>query len=400
MTVTAFLLYPIRAAVIFFVTLALKWLTQIQLYAQATNRESIIYEFPNFTIELLCLAGTVFIFNTACRVAHRYMKEERDKYLKDRIHSDGFFEEMGDIIRSPDFVCEAVTVAFLSAWLALSGAFPEVAGSIGQSSRAASLLVIPLFLLIILVSKYEIRGYWLSLKLRGELHKLSGRVRMGFAIGVPVIMYPTVYPFVSYLVAALISFSSVFSELADALTVVGLILALIGVIFLFYGLSLLGAFSKRRKLLKNIAAAAEEAGYEMGPVHNPYMSFLRNYDEPSFMLFGDDGKRFVCKLIPTLRRGTHLYLISADEGYFRHRLGTKNHHITLNHHIRFSSGDTDGTRILIVNPIPKHIYAEENGDVIEVVSGDRLWGCCIYDGKSFVGNLSRRMLDRDNSDFD
>ena len=397
------ILHPLRAAAVLLVSLIIKSTVTTSIYSMAADPNSGIYELPNFAIHLLCLLATVLSFSSFSRVANNHFNPGAcEEYTYRRRETDGFSGEMRAIIKSREFILEAIIYTVGVGALALLGAYPEMSGSLDSNARALSLLLIPILLVISLFSKYEAHRYWLSLKRTGNLEAANSVLRRIFATLLLLIMYPALFPYVPYLLYAIFTLVGVISELADLLSVIGLILAIALVILLFYGLSLLSAWKKRKKFLKKLTRMAADNGYSLEDVYSPISSMLTAAEsKPSFVLRKGD-KLYVCKLIPTLRRATYLYLTSKSTGYFRHRFGTKNHHFTLNHHISFPMGDgISGTEILIVNPIPKHLFAEEFGTSKEIVAGERLWGCVVYDGQTFLGCLDRDCLDRGMSlEFD
>lgn len=397
------ILHPLRAAAVLLVSLIIKSTVTTSIYSMAADPNSGIYELPNFAIHLLCLLATVLSFSSFSRVANNHFNPGAcEEYTYRRRDTDGFFAELRAIAVSREYILEAVIYTVGVGALALLGAYPEGSGSLGSGVRALSLLLIPIFLVINLFSKYEAHRYWLALKLTGNLEAANSILRRVFQTLLLLIMYPTLFPYVPYLLYTVFSLIGVFTELAKILSVIGLIVAIICAVLLFYGLSIVNAWRKRKKFLARLKRVADENGYSLEDVYSPISSMINpSAPRPSFVL-RREKKVYICKLIPTLHRGTYLYLTSKSTGYFRHRLGTKNHHFTLNHQISFPMGDSiGGTEILIVNPIPKHLFAEEFGTSKEIVAGERLWGSVIYDGGTFLGCLDRDCLDRGMSmEFD
>jgi len=273
-----------------------------------------------------------------------------------------------------------------------AGAYPEVSGSMTLGEPVFSLAILPIFLIISLLSKYEARRYWLSLKLCGEIDSAHSNIRRVLNVLLLLVAYPSVFPYVPYFLYYLLTLLSVFSALADALTVVGLILAIAAIILLFYGLSLLSAFRKRKKLIERIRRTADREGYILSEIRSPLRAMLNPSEPYASFTLTRGNESFVCKFVPTLRRATYFYFTSPTEGYFRHRLGTKHHHITLNHQISFPAGDEVGQRVLIVNPAPKHVFVEEFGGSKEITPGTKIWDAVMYDGETFVGCMERHCL--------
>ena len=398
-------LHVLRAAAVLLCTVIVKGVTSLNIYGMAADPNSGIYELPNYAIHLLVLLLTLLAFGSFSRVANNYFNPVTlEQYCYKRRDTDGFIAEHRAIIRSFEFISECVVYLIFGGFLVFMGAFPEVSGSLGTNARAASLPILAVMPLISLNSKYEARRFWLSLKERGELESASRLWRRILNPLLLFIMYPALYPYVPYLLYMIYSMIGIVSELAEWLSVVGLILAVILSVLLIYLLLILRAHRKRSAFIGKLRAAAERSGYSLYDMHSDLRSLTNPSDpRPSFVL-EREGKRFVCKLVPTLRRGTHLYLTSSSEGYFRHRLGTKKHHITFRHYIRFPMSDGDlpenGIKLIIVNPIPKNLFLEEYGQTKIVTPGERAWDALIYDGESFLGCLERYCLGKVNNIHD
>ena len=96
-----------------------------------------------------------------------------------------------------------------------------------------------------------------------------------------------------------------------------------------------------------------------------------------------------------LHRGTYLYFTSSTDAYFRHRIGTENHHFTIKHTVEYGIL-TEGKKCIIISPMPKHIYVEEGGAVRELFVGDRVWDYTVYNMSGFINAIDRDCLDKYN----
>jgi hypothetical protein len=155
--------------------------------------------------------------------------------------------------------------------------------------------------------------------------------------------------------------------------------------------------SKRKKFIKALLATVAQKGHTVSEITNPYLSFLKSAKRCGFVLEAD-GKRYDCVIISTLHRTTPLIFTSPTDAYFRHRIGSKNHHFTVNHNIEFYPNG-EGKQLVIVNPMPKNrVFIEDGPLETQVISGDKLWSFVLYDATSFLSAIDRDCLGRENGD--
>ena len=102
---------------------------------------------------------------------------------------------------------------------------------------------------------------------------------------------------------------------------------------------------------------------------------------------GQTGK----EIIGCRSRGVPVCFSSSSEGYFRYRLGTKNHHITLSLTFNYEI-DGDGIKILILEPVPKRALVCEGEREKVLFNADKLWDCVVYEEDAFIGTMERYCL--------
>ena len=85
--------------------------------------------------------------------------------------------------------------------------------------------------------------------------------------------------------------------------------------------------------------------------------------------------------------------ISETDGYFRHRLGTKKHNITLQTKFNYSL-EGDGKKILIISPVAKDAFILDGDKERRIFNADRLWDFVTYEPEAFIAALERDCLGR------
>ena len=102
------------------------------------------------------------------------------------------------------------------------------------------------------------------------------------------------------------------------------------VIFLFIAIKYLRAIKSRKRFIRDLKRFAEENQYILSEIYYPVASIFRHYDGYSFLL-KKDNREFTCRLLATVNKRTPVVFTSAESGYYRHRIGGKKHHITIQH---------------------------------------------------------------------
>ena len=393
-----------RGAVTFAAFLALSKLTSLCIKAICVlgDEKGFFKSLPNFVIYITCTVGAVLIFNSFASAFAVYDRGARNEFIESEYNDIRFFKDVKGILVSPQFITEAAVSLTLIFIVSAAGVFPEIGGIFfpDGSKRAGlfpALILTPICFFVLLLSKYEAMRYWHKLEREKDIEKLDNPMRYAVRILIIVILYPIIFPLSPLLGFMIGSLISIIIGVTNALGAISAILAVISIILLILGVSLLCAMSKRRKFIKALRAAVSKKGYTVSEITNPYISFVRSTKRCGFILEAN-GERFACTVISTLHKRIPLIFTSPTDAYFRHRIGSKNHHFTLNHNIEFYPAG-EGKHLLIVNPMPKNrVFIEDGTLEAQVVSGDKLWSFILYDAASFLSAIDRDCLGRENGD--
>ncbi len=392
----------IRGLATFLLFIAVSELTSFVIKAIAVmgGENTMLTGVPDRLIHLMCYIATLFIFNSFTSALSVYNTAERVAFLEN-LRTPYFSDELRAILKDPIFWAETLVTLSLSALASVLGAFSEVCGVIFDNTNIHSawlplVITLPLFFLITVFQKYEAMRYWHKLWREGNLEKLDTARRFAARIAVICVLYPTVFPLSPILVYIAISFISTIISVTNAFTVVGVVLAVAVLLLLIFGIALLRAVLKRKKLYKRLFAIVKSEGCEISEITNPYASILSPKKKTYFNIT-QDNKTYNCTIVSTFFKRVPIVFSSATNAYFRHRIGPKNHHISIDHVVDiFITGD--GTHVLILDPLPKHVLVTDGRVEKRVTGGDKLWNFVFYDGTSFLNALDRHCIGRTNSD--
>ncbi len=254
----------------------------------------------------------------------------------------------------------------------------------------SAVILTPIAFLSSMLARYEAARFYKKLHKRKELEEFNTNTWLIKRIVLISLVYIIASPVAPLGALVFVSFFNIVLMMSEILTVIGLLLTVVFLVFLVWSIKVLSGLSRRKSFLKKLKLLAETQGYALSEIRNPYRSFATSKDQCGFTLTVD-GKCFDCIVISTLGRRTPLVFTSPTDAYFLHRLGTEKHHASIHHSIEFlhSSG---GEKIIIVDPTPRSVFAEEGEQKRKISVTDKLWGITVYDAESFLGCADRKCL--------
>lgn len=433
-----------RGFLIFFIVLAIKSLLGFRVITTYTDMQLGSYTdgtivMPDFAVAIIYLVGTIFLLNSTLNIFSNFDRRRMELFLKKGVTRVGPLESFWRSLRSGEYWCEAAPLLGFTTLGAFVGWYPEVSGSfseVGMSDGLFAVLplifMLPATLILTLWRRYEAERYWLYLVRRDDLGKIYRNRRLVFKCIMLPIIYVIFYPFAPMAGMIFFALPAFLVMLVDFLSLLGFLIALVALISLIYALSVLHAVKIRRRIVKTLPSLCEENGYTLSKIKRPYASLFSPKKECNFTI-EKDGKLFFCHLVGSPWQRAPLFFASSSTAYFKHRLGTKNHHITFLSTFEYNF-EGEGDKIIIVNPVPKRIYVsqdemltgetdeasiryskegtlasaatfspirkKEAKSTRELQPGDRIWGYTIYNTTSFLGAIDRKCLGRYNGLFE
>ena len=392
----------LRGAAIFLWTLIIKLITMLVVYAIGSAKESFLRNLPNALLHGVVIAAGFFIYNSVLRLLTLFDKTAREEYLSEYGGVFIFSAEIKKVFTSRDFWIESITALLMFAAAAMMGAYPDIGGIIlGDGSIGTTLcngisaaILIPTLFVIGIFNRYEVRRYWIELDRRQDTEKIEKPFQFFIRALFISIAYPLVFPLSPLLLFVFYSMFNILFSIVDALSIIGTAVAIVLLVLIIYVFPLLRGMNKRRKFIADMRRVCERCGYTVSHIKEPYKSFTRPKIGANFSI-EKDGREYQCAFVSTLHRGTWLSFVSDTDAYFRHRIGTKNHHFTVNHHIEYGIRG-EGRKCIIISPLPKRIFAESDGSSREILPGDKIWGYTIYNMSGFINAIDRDCLDRSN----
>lgn len=165
------------------------------------------------------------------------------------------------------------------------------------------------------------------------------------------------------------------------------------IIAFFLSFRFLRACRIRRNFFKRLKALCHEIGATLSPIKRPYRSLLFLRDEINFTVqYGE--KTYHCKLFCSLKRHTPLFFSQNGMMQCLHSFRFRRvEYFRYTTQFDFSF-EANGQKCLIVNPVPKELYAGDTTFYREIDTGESVGAYKIFTATGFLGALSRNVLDR------
>ncbi len=160
-----------------------------------------------------------------------------------------------------------------------------------------------------------------------------------------------------------------------------------------YLIRLARAWRIRRRFLRDLFALCSKIGATVSRPKRPFRSLVRLRDEVNFIIHHGE-KTYTCKLFGSLKRNSPLYF--SEKGIvqclhsFRFRRVEYFRYTT-----QFDfSFEGEGQKLLIVNPVPKEIFAGDTSFFRLIDTGERVGEYTVFTASGLLGAISRDVVDR------
>lgn len=355
-------------------------------------------EMENYAIYIVIFISSLFVYNSVIGILFTYDFSSAKRFLED--FKNPTQRKIPFIFSDKYFFIESLSTLLTLSLSALLGACPEITGMFyfkeGKSPYASGFFPFIFTLLIvsviILFARYETVRYWKALYAKENLKELQSKPRLIIRIAAIVILYPIVFPYMPLLLYVFLTVAGIFNSLSKILTVPGLVLIILFIFAAIFGIFVLLAIRKRKRFFREVKGIVKDHGFTMSEIKNPYVSLLSKSKQCSFTVTYNKTD-FDCVVLGHIFYSIPVCFTADGEGFFRYRLGTKRHNITLEHRFEYSANE-NATKILIISPSPKHALIIDRDKEKRLFNAEKLWSFVIYEDEAFAGTLDRMCLGR------
>lgn len=360
------------------------------VYAQ----KGLVGDLPDFAADIAIFVASIFIYNSVFSLFFSFDKTACAEYFA--LEEEGAGSEFKKI-----FLCKSALAEFVPAILIISiasacGASWEIFGMfhIAEGKSPYSSGILPFLVSLVLITlflvyeRYEAIRYWKILKKQQNLEELSSKGKIILRL-ILIFTYPFTVPYLPLLAYLLITSVNIITVLFAAPI---LILSIVLIIASVLGIKLLLSMKHRRTFFDELKTLTRQNSFTLTEIQNPYSSLFSRKKKCTFTVKTKQGS-FDCLVIGNIRRGVPICFTSDHEGYYRHRIGTQRHNVTMQRHFEYSA-PSENRKIMIINPTPKYAYICDPDCKKEkrLYNSDKLWNFVVYEAEAFLGALDRGSL--------
>ena len=381
--------------------LAIKGLVALMTWLVWATEDS--DSFPNALICVICFVASLIVYNSITSLLLSFDKGSYDEFTNgEKSRENGFLRVFG----YKSVLYEFLGFIIVFSIVAVFGGFGEITGMFyyGEGRNPYRMGILPLLSAIVVgtllysYDRYETVRYWRYVKKTGRYEELESKSRIIFRMLFACLVYPIALPFLPALVYPIALAFGVIGAIIAELTVPGFILAVLLFIFAIWLFRFWRKSKKRKAFFKSLRDVCSLNNYRLSEIENPYISLITSRKKCRFTLEYKHFK-FNCLVLSTPRYAVPICFDEPERGYYRYRLGTKRHNITLRRHFDYSL-DGEGTKILIINPTPKHALICDEKKERRLFNADKIWDFVIYEAEAFVNSADRQVLGRFDTDRD
>lgn len=391
-------LYPLRALAILAVFMLIRTLSAMRIYALGLDDPGGM-NLPSQVPHVFVLITNAFILNSLLTLFSTYDHAAANKFkntLTERRVC--FLPEIKKILTSYEFLCETAVLVLGIAVLSYLGVLTEgyscFFGKYEAPELHRSLLpmltFIPILLFTSLFSRYEARRYWCQLINLRNLGRLDEKLPLILRSLAILVLYPLVFPYAPMVVYMFITVFAVLAKIAKLLTLFGVLVVGVIIFFITIGISRLKFIKKKKLFISALAAIASEDDRSI-EILSKDGAKEKGYD----LTYTDGGISYDVRVIYA-RRGVPLFFTAKNDAYFRHRIGTKNHHFTIERHFNYSF-ESENRKALVIIKFPKNVFVASDGGSRRMAGGDKIWDVLVFDELTFLGSAERSCLERFNT---
>lgn len=394
--------YLLRGACIFAIFFFMRLIIFIMTMNVALDKNTQIFaEFPLWSVGLIVLVGSLFLYNSVIRHLSLYDKHSRDEFLE-HLEVGGRLAEYKRIITSGKFICETGASLLLASLFVPFGIFTEAEYLFGFAGSLRFIFIYAVYFAAFIFSgvnaKYETHRHWKQLYETRDIDSLDSRWKFALKGILILMIYPFAVPLSPVLVFLAINVFTVLRAVMGLFSTVGLIITIVFLLFLILAMPKLKVLRVRRKFIKQLKITAERADYELSDIRNEKSLKLGCAGGLTFSI-KDRDKTYSCRLIPIEKKGLPLYFTSAINAYFLYKIGFKKHFVSLAKHFEYGF-EGEGKHIVILAPEPKYVFVSSDGGERRLYTGDKMWQHYVFEGESFFGAMDRHCLDKSNGMFE
>lgn len=319
-----------------------------------------------------------------------YQKSVREKFLQE-MPPKSVGNHFKFLASQLHFWLGYVAITLLFCVYPLGKTTPTVAFLFGKFGKGKILLIylVAMFALYVLASFSAIRLWRDDNEQRDYLEKKQKRNALIILIAVYAIT-----PFAFLLVWDIVTrYIPLIYKIAQMYASPLLIVVIVFIILLAIFSNVFRVLLARKKCLKDIKKACEGMGFALTDIKHPYLSAFRVCRGESFQVT-THKKTYSCKFVGAPKRGLPLAIHPSGALHFLHSFSLFKATIYSYTTVKDFSYDSEHTKILIINPVPKKLSCYFINKISEIDNGALVGDYKIYTATAFIRAIETDTVER------
>lgn len=344
---------------------------------------------------LFCLVFFVLYYNSFIRIKTIYNKELYQHYLEKLTAESTKREYLAFLFQQKNFWVQYAIAASLFTLLPIRITAPVVAwvfrayGNFAKEMLALSLFL-PFLLVVYTLAHMSAIDYWQQR--RGTKPDTDKKTKRNTYFSI-VFAYAVV-PFAVLMIWNIVTqYLPLVFELFKISSSVGLVVFVFFVVAFVLFYSFFRVLLARKKCIKAILRVCKEKNFDITQIKHPYLSAFHVCRDESFQMTVR-GKTYSCKLVGAPRRLVPLVVHPSGGLHFMHSFQLFKTPIVSHTTVKSFGYDSEYTKILIINPVPKKLFCYFGNKVEEIDNGALVGDYKIYTATAFLRAIDTDTIER------
>lgn len=344
---------------------------------------------------LICLVFLALYYNSFIRLKATYNDELYAAFREELNEESTIKDYLAFLFQKKNFWIQYAVIALMFILLPIRTVAPAVAwlfGAYGNFGKEllAHVLFLPFLFIIYTAGHISAIDYWQQQV--GMKRDVSKKTKRNTYLTTMV-----AYTFVPLALLMLWDFITLYVPLVFELFQIASSVLLIVVIVLSVALAILFRFLRvvraRKKCIQEIRRACRDKNYDITEIKHPYLSAFHVCGGESFQV--TTGKKtYSCKLVGAPQRGVPLIVHPMGGLHFMHSFNLFKTPIFSHTTVRQFGYDSEYSKILIINPVPKKLFCHFGNKIEEIDNGALVGGYKIYTATAFVRAIETDTIER------
>lgn len=344
---------------------------------------------------LFCLVFLALYYNSIIRLKTTYNDELYAAFREELNEESTIKHYLAFLFQKKTFWLQYAVVALLFILLPIRTTVPVVAwvfgayGNFGKEILALAVFL-PFLFVVYTIGHITAIDYWQGqVGMKRDTSKKTKR-KTYFSILVAYAIVPfallMVWNFVTLYVPLIFE---LFQITSSVLLVVVIVFSIaFAILFSFFRV-----IRARKKCIKGILRACEEKNYAITEIKRPYLSAFHVCRGESFQVT-TEKKTYSCKLVGAPQRGVPLIVHPMGGLHFMYSFNLFKAQIFSHTTVRHFGYDSEYSKILIINPVPKKLFCHFGNKIEEIDNGALVGDYKIYTATAFVRAIETDTIER------